>query len=288
VRRLALLFALGLLVTGRVPSAQTIVSGRVVDDETGRAIPNARVSLIADSWNDRPVALTDPDGRFLFDVPPRRYRINASKTRYAQHEITFGDAGQPVEIRLPRAAAIFGRVVDDVGEPVIAARVTAETLSGAVAAASETDDRGEYRLGSLRPDTFVVAVATTGPMVRQVVAANQVVSMPSNFKSCYPAARTVKEAERLLLRPGDERGGIDLMVPFSRSGNQPFSVLPRAADAVRGGCDLAACDRKAHRGYPRTNRRYRWCSAAECARQALERRQPRCSTHRQVRLQWSV
>jgi hypothetical protein len=145
------------------PGSQTLrISGRVLAEETGEAIPNARVTLTG-SVQGTPVVLTDADGRFILTAPVGRYTVASSKSGYSRREVTLAAVEQPIEIRLSRGAAISGRVVDARGDPVVAARVVAETVSTsttgfAAAAATETDDLGEYRLGSLEAGTFAVAV----------------------------------------------------------------------------------------------------------------------------------
>ena len=98
-------------------------------------------------------------------LAPEGRGIVASKSGYARNEFSPTPAGQPVEIRLQRGAAISGRVIDELGEPVIGARVTAELRSGSppryrTVATTETDDRGEYRLATLPPAGYLVGVTT--------------------------------------------------------------------------------------------------------------------------------
>ena len=75
------------------------ITGRVVADETGDPIPNARVTLTPEPQTPA-VTLTDADGRFLLTAPAGRYSVAAGKTGYARREATPMIAGQPVEIRL--------------------------------------------------------------------------------------------------------------------------------------------------------------------------------------------
>ena len=136
------------------------ISGRVVADASGDAIANARVSLLGGLHG--PVILSDVEGRFAISVPAGRYSVSARKTGYAAATSPVADTAQPIELRLPRAAVISGRVADELGDPVVGARVTAEramTTSRAryaAAAAVDTDDRGEFRIGNLSAGTFVV------------------------------------------------------------------------------------------------------------------------------------
>jgi len=101
--------------------------GRVVDDETGLGLPNARVGQMFGTADAPPIAaLTDGEGRFAFTLPGRLSRIGAVKTGYARGEVETSPDGRPVEIRLKRAAAISGHVLDQFGEPVAGARVSLE------------------------------------------------------------------------------------------------------------------------------------------------------------------
>src|SRR5437016_11665579 len=138
----------------------TAITGRVVADDGGSPIPNARVSLTIAAAG-APVVLTDADGTFSFAGPPSgRYTVAASKTGYARREVS-STGSQPIEIRLIRSAVVSGRVVDEFGDPVLGARVVAETRSTAAStrppvAVTDTDDRGEYRLIGLPAGTVVV------------------------------------------------------------------------------------------------------------------------------------
>src|SRR5690348_678327 len=75
--------------------------GRVVDDETGLGLPNARVGQMFGSADAPPVAaLTDGEGRFAFTLPGSLSRISAIKTGYARGEVALSSASQPINIRL--------------------------------------------------------------------------------------------------------------------------------------------------------------------------------------------
>ena len=135
----------------------------MVADSTGEPLPNVRITVMADT-SGAPVVLTDAEGRFTILAPAGR-GIVASKSGYARTELPPTTTGQPIEIRLRRGAAISGRVIDELGEPVIGARVTAELRSGSppsyrTVATTETDDRGEYRLAALPPAGYLVGVTT--------------------------------------------------------------------------------------------------------------------------------
>ena len=127
--------------------------------------------------------LTGSDGRFFFaNLPAGTFNVRTSKNGYVfgqSGQQAPGGAGQPIELAdgakvgdltvpMWRDGVITGTVIDEAGEPVVGARVTAlrEAYLGGVpqltqAGSSETDDRGIYRLASLVPGDYLVAVLST-------------------------------------------------------------------------------------------------------------------------------
>jgi hypothetical protein len=143
--------------TERSRSTATI-NGVVRADATGEPLPNVRITTVTKAPVEAPVVMSDRDGRFSIDATIGQSVLLASKSGYGRIEITPMTA-TPIEIRLRRGAVISGRIADDAGEPIVGARVTVERLSGSppdrsTAAATETDDRGEYRIGSLPAGTL--------------------------------------------------------------------------------------------------------------------------------------
>src|SRR5262249_58486458 len=74
-----------------------------------------------------------------------------------------------IDLRMIRAAAISGHIVDDAGDPIVGAHVTAgriirtEGRSRLVSGGTggDTDDLGEYRIGGLSAGGYVVGVASS-------------------------------------------------------------------------------------------------------------------------------
>ena len=199
------------------------ITGRVIVDDTGDTLHNARVSL-SPSLQGTPVVLSDSDGRFTLSAPAGRYSVVASKTGYARREAPIANSDR-VELRLVRSAAISGRVVDEVGDPAAGARVVAGTSVSPdnrliAIAAAETDDRGEYRIGGLAAGNYVVQLTTIGPaMITRVAGPSQIYSGPDVRELYYSAAATPADAERLRLDAGDEHGDVDFVVPGAQLGN---------------------------------------------------------------------
>ena len=223
------------------------LSGRVVADETGDPLPNARVTLSAATAGS-PVALTDRDGRFVLTTTAARVTVTASKSSYSRREIAVTSADAPLELRLAHAAAVSGRVVDEFGDPVVGAQITVErradgaTAKLVVLGSGFTDDRGDYRIGSVPPGAVAVSTMTSGEMVRETIAPNQTVTFPRTTRTYYPGTDAIEKAETLTLHPGDDRSSIDFVLPAGQRGNFMLDVQspfehpqdPRWTGIIRG------------------------------------------------------
>jgi protocatechuate 3,4-dioxygenase beta subunit len=217
---------LSLLVAAwTAPQAQSAITGRVVADDSGDPVANARVILNFPGRQDRVVAVSERDGRFVLPVPAGRHNIVATKPRFARGQVTSFAGTESVEIRLRRGAAISGRIIDEFGDPVVAAAVFVETgRSAAVVATTRTDDRGEYRIGGLSAGTFSVSVMTVGPAEIRPLGGGRFAMNPVSVKTYYPNATTLAEAQSFEINWGDERAGVDLVLPAARAGLPPFDV----------------------------------------------------------------
>jgi hypothetical protein len=216
--------------------AQTTVSGRVVLDDTGDPIPNARVT-VASTALGTPVVLSDGEGRFTFTAPPGGAHIVASKSGYARRDVDPPTGSRPIEIRLRRGAAISGQVVDEFGDAVQNARVTAETVASApanptIVATADTDDRGEYRLAGLPSGAVTVAVVMIRTMLMpRGLTNNQLVFSPSAVKTYYPGVPTPDRAQELRLQPADAHPRIDFVVAADRLSLPPVVMARQLTGA---------------------------------------------------------
>ena len=223
----------GLLAQSADPvAAPAVVTGRIVDDATRAGIAGVRVMLFPIaaagggppvSFDGRPpVALTDRDGRYSFDnLAPGRYRINVQKAGFAsvtdrvvqqQFDIAAGQRRELREIPLQRGAAIAGRVLDDHGQPLAGARVTAlrrlPTNVGARAgtppgpfvgsvASAESNDLGEFRLFGLAPGEYLVG-ARPAPMLSERAMPRDTTFIPTYF----PGTSDTAAAQPIVLSSG--------------------------------------------------------------------------------------
>jgi protocatechuate 3,4-dioxygenase beta subunit len=202
---------------GQTSAVLITFSGRVVAADSGEALVNARVTLTGP--NDfHAVTLSRIDGGFTFaSVAVGVYRLAAAKPGYVRTEFGargFGLAGAlrvdggslgDLQIRVPRGAAVSGRVLDPRGDPAIGHTVAAawggdDNGRGAMAiAATRTDDLGEYRLGGLPAGTVRIFLGGLPPAALSPNA---------------PSSRAT-DPQVVTLATAEERSGVDFALPRS-------------------------------------------------------------------------
>ena len=207
-----------------------------VTDDAGRFafsdLPTGRYSLTA----TKPAYLTT--------------RFGASRPGHPGTPIPIDDhPGPGVTLRMLRGAVITGIAVDERGLPLRTARLEAlqyrfsngqRSLTSVARAAVPTDDHGEYRIYGLAPGEYVVAVAgtaignyetarrtTAGDLaaaLREIQTAQSSASSTAPLPVSspaqefgyapvfYPGTSVPAEAQVITLRPGEERGHVDVMV----------------------------------------------------------------------------
>lgn len=166
-----------------IPQGTGLILGQIVEAGSSRPIPGALVTLNLRA--SRPIrALADAQGRFVFrDLPKGNYGLTATKPGHVDGaygrlrpsgptlslDLGDGERASGVSIAVWRYAAIAGFVQDELGEPVVntAVRVLRRQIVGGQwrfvpGAQDQTDDRGAYRIGTLEPGEYAVAVAMAG------------------------------------------------------------------------------------------------------------------------------
>jgi hypothetical protein len=190
------------------------IFGRVTRSDSGAPIRGAEVRLLIDGRSSR-LATTDADGRYeLRDLSAGSYRLAVSRTGFvplqfgqrrpfeaaAAINVTEG-ARAEANVALIRGGVIYGRVLDQTGEPLIGTRVQAlrSRSSGgqrrlqSVGAPDITDDIGSFRIYGLPPgDYYVAAAAGLGDQVKRD---------PPTY---YPGTANFTEAQPIALGPGAE------------------------------------------------------------------------------------
>lgn len=196
-----------------LPSAQSAarrVEGRVLADDTGDPIPNAKVGFSTTAAAH--ATLTDGEGRFAIDTTPGIARLAVTKAGYARRDVALQPGRAVGDVRLARTGVITGYVVDANGEPVSNATVRAEARAPdrdlfLVVASSTTDDRGEYRLSGLTEGRVVVSAQSIGSQGPPVY---------------FPGVASAADGELLDVKAGDELDRIDLTVTVAD--NSTFAV----------------------------------------------------------------
>lgn len=234
---LMLLFCLCGFAQQAVPTANRFrISGTVVNSVSGQALAQVRVFLsLPQQIEDREVVMTGPDGHFLFDnVPAGKYALGAAKPGFMMqafeaHEMYSsaivvgpGVSAENLLFRIHPAAVISGQVVDEQNEPVREAQVLLlkNRLQGGKrsvrqAGQTTTDDRGQYRFGSLAPGTYFVVLSARPWYAPFTAFANSSdggagqtaeptvprdVTYPITY---YPGATDLSQATPLTLAAGD-------------------------------------------------------------------------------------
>ncbi len=218
----ASIFTGAIAVAGHAQTQNTIIHGRVIAMDTGEPLPHARVIIYNDA-TPLPPFFTDGQGRFASrPLGPGRYRLSVSKSGYAVTSIAPADvvSAGDIDVRLPRAAAIAGRVVDRFGEPSAGVIVSlyaqpraGQAGPGLLVRRMNTDDLGEFRFGGLAEGTYFTAAMSEGTGTGRPIDALRL-DINGTF---YPGVGTFAEAQGISVRPGDERADID----FTGISSQP-------------------------------------------------------------------
>jgi hypothetical protein len=254
------------IILGRVVEAETDrgVAGAVVRLTAGAVtlpaagVPGGRRAAAEVGAAAAPDVITNGSGHFLFrDVPTGRYGITVRAAGFLP--AAYGqrrhdgpprtlevDASRPpanVAIRAWRPGVIAGTLRDERGDPVIGAPVRAmrresrPTGAGLVgAAATTTDDRGNYRLAPLPPGAYVVlAPSTTTSVPRSIVdqMTNAYRSMGNSgvVANLPQVLWNMRTSDTLISPEGIDAGNAVIEVPVMPG--RPGVIAPRlSADGV--------------------------------------------------------
>jgi len=244
-------------------AASGVIRGRVVAEDTGAPVRDATVIL---STGERtvmfgpfgamrekltgPSTQVDGDGRFEFvGLQPGWYRLSVdpapSAARYVSALHPAPDSDDPqaltlspkqvldgVVVRLPRAAVITGRIVNDRGDPVARVPISVQValLGGRLrptpGSEVRTDDTGAFRVFGLSAGDYVVAAEP--PPVRELKTTE------SYRTTYYPGTVSLSEAARIRVRPGDEYGPIDFALSRARLLTIRGVILNSAGERAAG------------------------------------------------------
>ena len=220
------------------------ITGRVVDAQTGKPVAHATVTA---STNEGAVKQrTGANGEFAFTFPkPVQIRLSAERVgalrTYAGQTPPTQPTTQTSTINLTAGARIEGVVIKIYAYVVIAGKVTsgAEPVVGATVVvlkrdfrgngfawakvplkSARSDDRGQYRIATLAPGEYLVAVTKDGDS-----------SAASGRPVFAPGTLSPVNARTFLVAPGEEATDANIQLdPEQRVG----SIFGRVLDAGRG------------------------------------------------------
>lgn len=229
-------FASSALATRQAPQTARL-SGRVVTADSNTPVRSADLSLIgATAGLGTKVASTDEEGRFdLPDVPVGTYTLQISKPGFVTS--TFGPKpgadqfslgpGQHVKVedlRLVRAGAVSGRILDAFGEPIADVAVTAWRVQFLTPAqrrvvstrSFRTNDLGEFRVYGLQPGQYFISASRT---------ADALIALPT----FYPGTGSAAEATAVDLKGGQDVTGIQIQLTRMAYGQVTGTVTTSTA-----------------------------------------------------------
>ncbi|MGH9239277.1 MAG: MSCRAMM family protein [Vicinamibacterales bacterium] len=267
----------------QVPAGTAVIRGRVVSATTGTAV--RRASIVAVYVPERGVEAgrntqTDDNGAFeLRNLAAGRWTLRASKTGYIDQQfgqrsafattdpIVLDDGQQFVaDFRLSRGGAIAGRVVDEFGDPLAGANVTALRVQNTAQGIRTTrtgvpvpsDDNGAYRIYNLPPGQYYVSLndpsaarmivispdGDPGSILKaeSISISGQVTLSNGERRSYaptyYPGTVTLADAQRITLGLGEEQSGINLAVVPARAARIAGRVVGSNGQPIRATISL--------------------------------------------------
>ncbi len=217
--------------------------GRVLSADTGGPVRRAQVRITGPDIGSKS-AMSDAEGRYEFhDLPAGRFNLSVTKAGYVT--IQYGqtrpfESGKAIDLSegqtldkadfsLPRGSAISGRLVDEFGDPVADALVSAMRSAWVggrrrlqpTGRTSQTNDLGQFRIYGLSPGEYYVSATFRGAdMVGMEIAMAAVTGAGgggptgSNPNSGYaptyfPGTANGSDAQKITLTIGQEAQNTD-------------------------------------------------------------------------------
>jgi hypothetical protein len=239
------------MMPGRTPfkTGSGRLRGRVLQADGSGPVRRAQVRLQSPESGPKS-ALTDGQGRFEFrDLPGGRYSLSATKSGFMN--VQYGqtrpfESGKPldladkqaldnVDIAMPRGGAISGRIVDEFGEPLPDATVSAmrltwsngkRRLTPVTARSWPSDDRGHYRIYGLAPGEYYVSATSGGGAAEAMMVMSTVFTGgeffggpgPANAPTSgyaptyFPGTPNAAEAQKVTVTSSQESSSVDFQL----------------------------------------------------------------------------
>ena len=206
-----------------------VLSGRVVDAVTGRAVARARVRLQGGA--QRSSTLTDDGGAFSFaQLPPGGYSVFADKSGYLPGrfpdpgrslrnrtqtiQLANGQTRDDITVSMFRGGVIAGRVLDAHGDPVEGAMVSVMSAPKngrpMMRNGTQTNDLGEFRAIRLAAGRYIVRVRPPNSFQGDPFGNEQ--PLPQPLPAYYPGALSLDGAQPIVVNRGETITGVDVVL----------------------------------------------------------------------------
>ena len=247
----------------REPNASPagVIRGRIL---TALGRPAARASVrIVGLAGGEDSATTDVDGRYeVSGLKPGLYRVTASKPGF--FPLDFGqkrafERGTPlvladgqtlanIDITLPMAGAITGRISDENGDPIEGLMVMAlqsrfsggrrQLLPVTQIEPRPTDDRGMYRLFGIPPGSYII-IASPSNRPLLLPGKNHVGYVPTYF----PGSAMPSDAQAVTMGLSQTITGVDFVEVLAKSARVSGAAFDSNNRPLGGTVALATTDR---------------------------------------------
>jgi Carboxypeptidase regulatory-like domain len=243
-----------------------ILRGRVASAENGAPLRRAMVRATSQDGRSGGSTTTDAEGRFeIKELPAGRYSLSANKAGYVPMQygqrradrpgsgtlldVLDGQLVEKIGFSLVRGSVITGRIVDEFGEPVAGAQVSAQRfqyISGSrrltPIGTDSTDDLGHFRVYGLPAGDYIVAGAMRGPMsLAPGMSSSEVEGYAPTY---YPGTPNPAESQRVIVKAGAETAGITFALSVIRLLSVSGRVLSSTGEpAIPGMVQIMSSDR---------------------------------------------
>ncbi len=225
---------------GEAPPTGTAILRGQVSSIDGTPLRRAQVRAFSAEGRGGGVSTTDPQGKFeIKELPAGRYTVTASKAGYVTMQFGQRRADQAgggtildvldkqivekIQFALPRGAVIIGRVLDEFGEPIAGVNVSAgryRFLGGTRRmtpnGSDNSDDQGNFRIYGLPPGDYFVTGTLRSDAAFMGPPGMSSTQMEGYAPSYYPGTPNLAEAQRVIVKGGQELTGINFALTATR------------------------------------------------------------------------
>jgi hypothetical protein len=214
------MFAVAAALVAQTAPQPAGMSGTVTNSLTGEPIVRAHVMvrcICVDRQEGEKFygALTNEKGGFsITPLLPGDCSINVERVGFvtphngASYPLSSGTHKDDLKLTLTPTAAITGHVVNATGGPAQGVSVSAETPNGN-SWSSTTDDKGQFRIGGLRPGKYrVKATPQSMPLPPEIRSDGRIEQKEA--ATYYPGSLDTKTAQRLEIKADTEISGVDI------------------------------------------------------------------------------